>query len=145
MAEVLPGHFKPRSLVTTALGQRHGWVHYDPPRDERLAHAARAPGAAFSAGPISTPMRLTSLALIFAVGRAAALGAELAADATAGGWTCGPGVRRSHERTERLLLRPCRRVAEPWESITDCAGPARRTPSRSISVTAPVTSPLCLR
>jgi len=65
--------------------------------------------------------------MIFAVGRAAALGLKLAAECNRKGGRVVLVSNEAHERTEKLLPVRIERVAEPWESITTLLVPQALT------------------
>ena len=88
--------------------------------------AAPHTGAGFKHGP-NLDTDATHVAMIFAVGRAAALGLKLAAECNRKGGRVVLVSNEDHERTERLLPVRIERVAEPWESITTVLVPQALT------------------
>jgi glutamine---fructose-6-phosphate transaminase (isomerizing) len=74
-------------------------------------------GAGFKHGP-NLDTDATHVAMIFAVGRAAALGLKLAAECNRKGGRVILVSNEEHEGTERLLPIRIDAVAEPWEGIT---------------------------
>lgn len=79
--------------------------------------AAPHTGAGFKHGP-NLDTDATHVAMIFAVGRAAALGVKLAAECNRKGGRVILVSNEEHERTETLLPVRIDAVPEPWESIT---------------------------
>ena len=79
--------------------------------------AAPHTGAGFKHGP-NLDTDATHVAMIFAVGRAAALGVKLAAECNRKGGRVILISNEDHERTEKLLPVRIEPVPEPWESIT---------------------------
>ena len=88
--------------------------------------AAPHTGAGFKHGP-NLDTDATHVAMIFAVGRAAALGLKLAAECNRKGGRVVLVSNEDHERTEKLLPVRIERVAEPWESITTVLVPQALT------------------
>jgi glucosamine--fructose-6-phosphate aminotransferase (isomerizing) len=79
--------------------------------------AAPHTGAGFKHGP-NLDTDATHVAMIFAVGRAAALGIKLAAECNRKGGRVVLVSNENHDRTDKLLPIRMDAVAEPWESIT---------------------------
>jgi glutamine---fructose-6-phosphate transaminase (isomerizing) len=79
--------------------------------------AAPHTGAGFKHGP-NLDTDATHVAMIFAVGRAAALGVKLAAECNRKGGRVILVSNEDHERTDKLLPVRIDPVAEPWEGIT---------------------------
>jgi glucosamine--fructose-6-phosphate aminotransferase (isomerizing) len=79
--------------------------------------AAAHTGAGFKHGP-NLDTNDTHVAIIFAVGRAAALGVKLAADCNRKGGRVVLVVNETIESAEKLLPIRIDAVAEPWEGIT---------------------------
>src|SRR5246127_5326202 len=79
--------------------------------------AAPHTGAGFKHGP-NLDTDATHVAMIFAVGRAAALGVKLAAECSRKGGRVVLVSNEDHDRTDKLLPVRIDAVAEPWESIT---------------------------
>jgi glutamine---fructose-6-phosphate transaminase (isomerizing) len=88
--------------------------------------AAPHTGAGFKHGP-NLDTDATHVAMIFAVGRAAALGAKLAAECNRKGGRVILVSNEEHEATEKLLPVRIDPVAEPWEGITTLLVPQALT------------------
>ncbi len=88
--------------------------------------AAPHTGAGFKHGP-NLDTDATHVAMIFAVGRAAALGIKLAAECNRKGGRVVLVSNEDHDRTEKLLPVRLDAVAEPWESITTLLVPQALT------------------
>jgi glucosamine--fructose-6-phosphate aminotransferase (isomerizing) len=88
--------------------------------------AAPHTGAGFKHGP-NLDTDATHVAMIFAVGRAAALGVKLAAECNRKGGRVVLVSNEDHERTEKLLPVRIERVGEPWESLTTLLVPQALT------------------
>ena len=79
--------------------------------------AAPHTGAGFKHGP-NLDTNATHVAMIFAVGRTAALGVKLAAECSRKGGRVVLVSNEDHDRTDKLLPVRIDAVVEPWESIT---------------------------
>jgi len=88
--------------------------------------AAAHTGAGFRHGPL-LDVSDTHLAIIFAVGRAAELGAKLAKDCNERGGKVILVSAEEHEATAKLLPVKIEAVAEPWESLTTILVPQALT------------------
>jgi glutamine---fructose-6-phosphate transaminase (isomerizing) len=88
--------------------------------------AAPHTGAGFKHGP-NLDIDATHVAMIFAVGRAAALGLKLAAECNRKGGRVILVSNEEHEPTEKLLPVRIDPVAEPWEGITTLVVPQALT------------------
>lgn len=88
--------------------------------------AAPHTGAGFKHGP-NLDTDATHVAMIFAVGRAAALGVKLAAECNSKGGRVVLVSNEDHERTEKLLPVRIDPVAEPWEGIITLVVPQALT------------------
>lgn len=88
--------------------------------------AAAHTGGGFKHGP-NLDTSETHVAMIFAVGRAAALGVKLAAECNRKGGRVVLVSNEEHERSEKLLPVRMDRVAEPWEGITTLLVPQALT------------------
>lgn len=88
--------------------------------------AAPHTGAGFKHGP-NLDTDATHVAMIFAVGRAAALGVKLAAECNRKGGRVILVSNEDHARTEKLLPVRLDPVAEPWEGITTLLVPQALT------------------
>lgn len=88
--------------------------------------AAPHTGAGFKHGP-NLDTDATHVAMIFAVGRAAALGVKLAAECNRKGGRVVLVSNDDHEPTDNLLPVHIDPVAEPWESITTLVVPQALT------------------
>lgn len=88
--------------------------------------AAPHTGAGFKHGP-NLDTDATHVAMIFAVGRAAALGLKLAAECNRKGGRVILVSNEEHEGTERLMPIRIDAVAEPWEGITTLLVPQALT------------------
>lgn len=88
--------------------------------------AAPHTGAGFKHGP-NLDTDATHVAMVFAVGRAAALGVKLAAECNRKGGRVILISNEEHEGTEKLLPIRLDPVAEPWESITTLLVPQALT------------------
>lgn len=84
--------------------------------------AAPHTGAGFKHGP-NLDTDPTHVAMIFAVGRGAALGVKLAAECNRKGGRVILVSNDDHEASEKLLPVRIEPVAEPWESITTLVVP----------------------
>jgi len=88
--------------------------------------AAPHTGAGFKHGP-NLDTDATHVAMIFAVGRAAALGVKLAAECNRKGGRVILVSNEEHQSAEKLLPIRIDPVAEPWESITTLLVPQALT------------------
>jgi glutamine---fructose-6-phosphate transaminase (isomerizing) len=88
--------------------------------------AAAHSGAGFRHGPI-LDVNASHVAIIFALGRAAELGVNLAQDCNARGGKVILVSTQDHEPSDKLLPVKLQAVSEPWESLTSILVPQALT------------------